>query len=291
MIGKRDTSEFLWGTFNPVLDPEAFFDATNGACTISPYWPDTIIDENSELLIASRTPTFPFTTEITGETGCLEADIDYVYETAEDGFWKRADIWVVDKSDVQRGAELYEQRTPEDMCDTIMTKCTGDYQQYDDVDDCVDYHTNLPSYKDIDPKQGCMTFYGETSTCHSFWLSWIEGDVRPEYYCPRVGKAVADVNGVTWCNFDDCDPAYYYETCYNAAVVGEGMAYLIWTQAGVDYDGRNADRLAFVRGDSEAGDRITDKQYEKMLPKLMEILELELLECDYQFDLIHDFHA
>merc|ERR1712048_1345278 len=80
-----------------------------------------------------------------------------------------------------------------------MTRCTGENQQYTDMQDCLDYHGNMNRVEDT-----CPLLSGFTTACHWTHTYLAHEALRPDIHCFHAGKMVPDPNGDLKCSWDQC---------------------------------------------------------------------------------------
>lgn len=267
------------------MSPEFYYDLTAvGSCTSTPILPEgTVITENSPLKLTSKTPSFLVRYgDESIEPECYENLLTYEYADKDATQFISGFAYPIDKS-IQRNVQSMW-GTNEELCDQIMQSCTGDNKQYVDVNDCVDYHSTLQNNDDIPATDGCSYVQGHTVQCHWYHLAWPRAGIRPEYYCPRLGKDGAnyDMYGIQYCTYEHCSPDKYYLQCYNS--FDFNLATLKWTQTAVDYNGQRADAVARLRRGAQAGDPLSENAAEMVrenMDMLMPALQAGLVECIY----------
>lgn len=118
--------------------------------------------------------------------------------------------------------------TVADMCTSIMAKCVGQHQQYDNYTACVQYLGSLPHH---DPR--CMGKFGQYNamgqSLQCKYLHHFMTDLQPELHCYHVGPGKPDVKNHSKCVPQDCDvkdssqplPAASTVSCADSSVKSE----------------------------------------------------------------------
>merc|ERR1719285_1533978 len=87
----------------------------------------------------------------------------------------------------------------EELCTELMERCDGENQQYDSMEDCLEYHEDM---KQIDQENGCPLLSGHTTACH--WTHMYLSALRPEVHCYHSGKEIVDPYGKLACSMEQC---------------------------------------------------------------------------------------
>lgn len=87
--------------------------------------------------------------------------------------------YVINSQDAEQIFDKQEAGTTMDICLGIMATCTGELQQYDSVDDCVQY---------IDSRNSPCPFPYSSDTFRCRSLHLFNSFIDPAYHCPHTGK-------------------------------------------------------------------------------------------------------
>eukprot|EP00494_Astrolonche_serrata_P026318 UN26579 len=100
--------------------------------------------------------------------------------------------------------------TDEELCMRIVDRCTGDNQQFDTKDDCMEYMDTLPMHK----MGYCPALSGNTKACRWTHTYLTIEELRPEIHCFHVGPHIKDPNGYTKCTDATCEDHPHYVGIY-----------------------------------------------------------------------------
>lgn len=91
----------------------------------------------------------------------------------------------------------------ENVCTTMMDKCTGPNQQYESYEDCLEYMKALPTFDPIcQHKIGPMAVQGNSYMCK--YLHQFMTPFEPEVHCFHAGKGRLDPAGKRKCVPTEC---------------------------------------------------------------------------------------
>jgi len=200
------------GTYTGPEEITEYYLLQNGDFTMGRHYLDPLepcsgdfVYTSDETTMNTENPGYALYGLINGHLygGCdptIEGTVNsYTYDDANSVFPNTV-IHNFDESSVLFTIGLYG--TNEELCTELMERCDGENQQYDSMEDCLEYHEDM---KQTDQESGCPLLSGHTTACH--WTHMYLSGLRPEVHCYHSGKEVVDPNGKLACSMEQCTVA------------------------------------------------------------------------------------